>query len=420
MSAADYSKYLQFELTSADGSKTIDISAGIGGDFMFYEDIFSPVVTAKVLVMDAGKNSINGKKYNEALYAGLPIVGGETAKIQIRNQSNQILDLQSMICFKPGDLNTKDNVEVFTLSFISKEYFNNENHRIARKLKEKPTHEHVQDILNTEFKTKKQLSYDPATSNFSYQGNNRKPFTVIMHMAVKTVGDKPEQSSGYVFYETRRGYNFRSLDKLSAQPPGKPYLLSGQMQSQYDPQGVDVDRKILRYQELQSKNLIQKSQYGAFSAKRYTFNAFNASIEDGKTDFDWEKATDIDLLGKDRYQPPEGLFDNATRFYVALQDNQSLTDTDKLNVDFSDSIAQSPFRYNALFTQVLNITVPSNFDLHAGDVIAVEIPKVGCNYEVDENLSGKYLIKEVCHHITESRSYSHLKLIRDTRGRKSN
>lgn len=45
MSASEYSRILQFEITSKDGQKTVDVSAGFGGYFVFYEDIFSPVMT---------------------------------------------------------------------------------------------------------------------------------------------------------------------------------------------------------------------------------------------------------------------------------------------------------------------------------------------------------------------------------------
>lgn len=79
----------------------------------------------------------------------------------------------------------------------------------------------------------------------------------------------------------------------------------------------------------------------------------------------------------------------------------------------------SPSRYNLLFTQVLNITVPSNFDLHAGDVIGVDVPKIGCNFEFDDNLSGNYVIKELCHYIDDANSFTSLRLVRDTQGRKT-
>ena len=95
---------------------------------------------------------------------------------------------------------------------------------------------------------------------------------------------------------------------------------------------------------------------------------------------------------------------------------QELTDRLSVNIDYSVFDVQGPLAYNSIFSQILNITVPQNLNLHAGNTIVVNIAKAGCQFEYDEKLSGKYLIKEVCHHVTNSRSYSHLLIVRDTLG----
>ena len=75
-------------------------------------------------------------------------------------------------------------------------------------------------------------------------------------------------------------------------------------------------------------------------------------------------------------------------------------------------------RYNLLFTQALNILVPCNLDLKAGNVIKCELPRIqeGQSREIDLELSGYYLIKEVRHHIEVGEVTTSLKLIRDSYG----
>ena len=75
-------------------------------------------------------------------------------------------------------------------------------------------------------------------------------------------------------------------------------------------------------------------------------------------------------------------------------------------------------RYNVLFTQSLTIMIPSNTNLHAGDIIECNFPKTTTskNKEYDQQQSGLYMIKELCHHFDTSGSYTSAKLIRDTFG----
>ena len=64
-------------------------------------------------------------------------------------------------------------------------------------------------------------------------------------------------------------------------------------------------------------------------------------------------------------------------------------------------MAKSFARYNLLFTQSLNMTVPCNTKLKVGDVIAAVFPRVtssSVNKDKDPDQSGKYLIKSLRHH----------------------
>ena len=81
--------------------------------------------------------------------------------------------------------------------------------------------------------------------------------------------------------------------------------------------------------------------------------------------------------------------------------------------------SQAIMRYNVLFTQTLSVVVSSNTNLRAGDVITCKFPKIssGDKEEFDEEQSGIYMIKELCHHFDTTNSYTSLKLIRDTFGR---
>ena len=88
------------------------------------------------------------------------------------------------------------------------------------------------------------------------------------------------------------------------------------------------------------------------------------------------------------------------------------------NADPMKYQSQALSRLNTLFTQVLDMTVPSNTNLRAGDIIKCQFPQnsVGNTNEYDSDLSGLYMIKAVCHLFNGDGSWSILRLVRDTYG----
>ena len=138
MSASEASLYEEIILESNDRSKSVDIKLGtISIDY--YEDLFSPTITAQVLVVSSGGAVPTTNKEGESepdtmdsVYSGLPIRGGERVSIKIANNTDKNL---------PIEFNTPDtylyvsNVsrqftdgakELFTLELVSREAITNE------------------------------------------------------------------------------------------------------------------------------------------------------------------------------------------------------------------------------------------------------------------------------------------------------
>lgn len=420
-SATERSIINKFLLTSADGERQVDISAGIAGDFYFYEDIFSPVMTAKTLMMDTGRTRIDGDKYNESFMSALPLKTGENVEIVIENQRNQTLNL-SLKVFEASQVFQQDDKNLIFFNFISPDHFKSESTRVYRKLPAQNTTENIRSILVDDLGSDVAFRGSPSSSAFSYQGNSRKPFTVIMDICPRTSSEENGKSAGFFFYRTREGYNFRSMIDLINQPISETYTYGGTADDVYEPKTPfgrqDPQKRILKYRQVQTDNLDSKAMFGAYGAKRYNFKSYGDGLDpDTKSTFDYEDFDATSFFGNDTYEPPADATDlKFTRQYISIQDMQGLTDRVNVNFDHSVFDIQGPITYNSIFSQILNITVPQNLNLHAGNTIVVNIAKAGCQFEYDEKLSGKYLIKEVCHHVTNSRSYSHLLIVRDTLG----
>ena len=95
-------------------------------------------------------------------------------------------------------------------------------------------------------------------------------------------------------------------------------------------------------------------------------------------------------------------------------------DPAKRNADPAKTTSQSMMRYNQLMTQVIDITIPLNVKINAGSTIRCEFPALETaeRKEADPETSGLYMIKELAHYFDGQGSYSKLKIVRDSFGRK--
>lgn len=105
---------------------------------------------------------------------------------------------------------------------------------------------------------------------------------------------------------------------------------------------------------------------------------------------------------------------------VRIADTGVLDNTEEISTpsgrDNAD-MAKAAARYNLLFTQALNMVVPCNINLKAGDIIYCEFPAIQLsNSKIDEEQSGNYLISQVRHHFEGTQMISSLNLIRDSYG----
>ncbi|QPX48007.1 tail protein [Synechococcus phage S-SRM01] len=434
------SLYDELILESNDRSRSVGL---IGGAILFeyFEDVFSPTITAKIKIVDNGnviasQNNPDGDK--QSIYNGLPLRGGERLSLKIAGNSstNPGLDFSKRVedyfyVSSITDVISESNRESFTLHLVSREAITNETSRVGKKFKvNSRISDSVENILRDYLKTNKIGKIDKSSNKYGFIGNLRKPFTILVWLASKGVPEKSgSATAGFLFYQTQDGFQFRSIDDLLDQSPKAIYTYT-QSQESYDDSNkkLNNDFNILNYYVEKNQNLIEKLRLGTYASQRMFFNPLDFSFSkeaDGK----FRQSNYVgktNNLGSQIKLPPlsEGsdltLGDVPTRIITAVYDVGTLdpaTSTD-INSDQREYQSQSLMRYNILFTQTLSIIVPSNTNLRAGDIIECKFPKISQSdtKEYDTETSGLYMIKELCHHFDISRSYTSMKLIRDTFG----
>ena len=192
MSAINKSLYEKFIIESVDGSKTADISGGVVS-FNYYENLFSPMITAKVVVVNTGNTIMGDDGILQSLYNGFPLTGGERVVIKIsgNSASNDGLDFSDSPnrYFYVGSITNvliKEEKETFTLNLVSREAITNETIRVGKRF---PTSQKisdsVKDICKNYLSSDKLYDVDETQNPYGFIGNMKKPFTVITWLASK-------------------------------------------------------------------------------------------------------------------------------------------------------------------------------------------------------------------------------------------
>ena len=439
MSASKSSSYEILTLESNDQQRTVDIRTGtVSVDY--YEDIFSPTITAKIKVANTGtsiapKDNPDGPK--QSIYHGLPLRGGERLRMKILDRGDGKLGLDfatdpSKYLFVSSitDVVSETQRESFTLNLVSREAITNETTRVIKKYNTGSTIDNsVKSILRDILKTDKfsDQSIEKAQNKYGFVGNLRKPFSVLVWLASKSVPESSgDATAGFFFYQTQDGFNFKSIDGLISQEPKATYIESQVNRGDTE---RNNDFIISDYYTDKNQNLLEKLRLGTYCSQRMFFNPLDFSFtnpSEGKFQFE-SYSKKIKNVGGKKLELPliaddsnKQLGEVPTRILSAVVDIGTMekdVSTEK-NADPGEYQAQAIMRYNVLFTQTISMTVPCNTNLRAGDTINCLFPKIskdsGDEFDLDQ--SGLYMIKELCHHFEPERSFTSMLLIRDTFG----
>ena len=411
-----------FTIQTLDGKTTVDVTNSCLF-FDYFEDILSPCVTAIAQLMNSS-----------SLFNILPIRGGEKVTISVDTAFGEFV-LDDLYVYKVSNLDAQHSNEMFTLNLVSREGLTNETSR-CETIYRGNLQTTVTKILKDDLKTKKYKSENiEGTSNdYSFIGNNRKPFHVLTWLGPKAVpangqnsgtsGEEARGTAGFLFYENKDGFNFRSIDSLvsstkiqtnSADKENIPYYLFTQV---IEENQTKTNFNILNYNYEKNIDLMKSLRVGMYVNKTYFYDLYSNTLD--LYTYKVKNQVKSKLGGAESIAVSDEFGDSISRIMVRTSDRGALkTDgsvSDKLRS--GADMAMSYSRYNLLFTQALNMVVPCNVNLKVGGIIHAEFPRIdrSTNMTSDEEQSGYYLVKELRHHFEGGQMVTSLRLIRDSYG----
>ena len=486
-------------------------------DFEYHESIESPFLRCDFTIIDAVDFNLN-------------LLGGERIFIDLVTHNAKEVKLEVIMqIYKIGSISKLERQQMYILHTVSPEMYFNEINKVFKAFGP----ESLKDVSNIpKFIVEEYLkphNDKVTTSNFedhsklTFISPSWRPTDAIAYLSDKvtrTKGSKgSDKQSGFLFFETSKGFHFKSIDGLAEQKAlDFPY--------RYTQGGVDPDDKdgqgylIESIQYPDRANHLKNLRMGTYKTvtlgisfpmptdshvQQPTGSSGNLVVEDAsKSDTDTQ--ADTSAKGKadpsasstapsGTIQPPltttyhrtfgkastienEVPFDlptmlpkdvlekastPATRFKMRalpgmkniqganaaqIKQDQNITRTD--NVTTTTTTTQKSYpqldnlngnkpqgasamkdqsqhsiqvatyaasRYNLLNAIQLNLIVPGNTALHAGDIINVTIPssaEEGRNVREDFKYSGKYLIAGLTHVWKSEGVTTRLSLVRDS------
>ena len=442
----------EYELITieSDQGVTIDLRLGVVS-FQYYEDLFSPTVTAKMIIISTS-GVVSDDKTNkiESLYNGLPIRGGERVAVRIKGNSNVNKGLQFdtpetyLYVSKISNVIRDGQKEIFVLHLVSREAITNEVTHVNRKFDSYSLIDaHVKDILKNDLKVKPNKyigNIDSASNKYGFLGNLKTPFQILVWLASKATPQTQGSGgfTGYFFYQTQDGFNFRSIDSLIRDGlDGRTARTDFKATREYthkqftDYINESGDFNILAYSIRRNNDLLRKLIIGQYSNFTASFNPYTGAfsqVDEGtfnlKDILNQPKGKSIATLGDVPEVPTllsddgMGLGELPSRIMSVVKDVGTLSK--KASKEQSSAVNETQkealIRYNLLFQQVVRIVIPLNTNLQAGELVKLNFLGAPEGSTYDRKQSGYYLIKELCHAFDTEQSVTSMTVIRDTFG----
>ena len=270
--------------------------------FIHRESLVSPFMSGVLAISDSA-DFLNGLDMdgNQS-----PIEGGEIVKITVKTPVSQSEDGETYEykIWKIGNRISINKKQAYALALVSEEALLNETTRVlgripsggqnAEEVPEKSISDIVYDLVKTKIglESSKPLFREPTKFKQVIIGARRRPFDIISSLSEKAVSTKGKTgnttnsssdasetketikgTAGFFFWETKRGYNFFSVDALCDEPDGifaapdlKSEIHTGYQEKIANAEGVDtrsVISKITFTSEIDTMSALRKGKYSS-------------------------------------------------------------------------------------------------------------------------------------------------------------
>ena len=389
-----------------------------------FENIYTATISGDIVIKDTTN-----------IVQNLPIIGEERLILKIQTpqsaptpETTVDYTRSPMIIYKINAQYLEgETSQIVSLQFGSLEGIRNTTSRISQSYSGQPS-EIVEKILRDEsyLKSKKTFYFEPTANLAKVVFPNVRPFKCISHLSNISNSQLNNASPSYLFYETTKGFHFRTYDSMCREEP--KFFFKENVGSQLNPQGV-VDPQmnldtLINYQRVSSKDTAKNLNSGMISSKLITHDVYNKRVDLYKYDYlsnfdrdihpDNGESTPIISEAKD----PDTLksltdYEDTKLFVVSTASGYSFEESGNYPYQ-SDNLNQTLQRKRARKQQfengtILNIEVNGQTFIQAGDKVNLQIGATSAVTDTkdDVQLTGNYIVTHLRHTFTKSQQIKH-------------
>jgi len=382
------------------------------------ESIFEPVITV-VATFAATEKVISLMRAR----------GTERASLSVSHPSG-ILKFDNLRIGGMSEVNTTSTATVFRVLFTHADAFLNEQNRLTTRFDNTTKiSTHVNTILLSNLKTTNNIFVEDTANADGFYGNYWTPFKAIYWLckrSLSTVGSTDgtgTDRAGFLFWMTKGGYMFKSVDAL-AQRSKEESVLEFTQSEVIDETASTSNFNIYNPRFERDQDIIEQMQKGLYNDAANYYNVFSLGEPVGQN-LNWnEVAKRQTHFGDGIDELDFGINENggfqSVQFFVdgTMNVDGKISYDNVGNGEFNPHkvITQSRMKYLSMKTISLRITIPYNLDvkLEAGSPVKVNL--LNSNNGIDNDRSGMYLVKDLRHSWEPDQAFTHLRLIRDTYG----
>jgi len=404
-----------------------------------YESLFSNAITGSLVIAD----TLN-------LIANLPIQGTERLSFKLStpgaHKASHIVDCTEesghpMYIYKLTDRQQAvDGMQVYTLHFCSREFLRNLRTKVSQSYSGR-IDQMVSSIFGDEnyLDSRNQLNFQKTRNQDKIVIPNMKPFSAINMLAKRALGNN-SKSAGYYFYETTKGFHFRSWESMCVDDMGNPRPVKQVFR--YMPMKIvdpEIDNKMLHdYTSVEAYSFLNNfhdvasnTALGTYGHRVITHNIFDKSynIKDYNYHNSFEETKHTDGPNPVVVDTPVDFDDKRISEYpesrVTVQPTSQFVhneDTGMFGTDVSldgktegERVSQS----NQIIAGTrLNLQVKGQSYLQVGDVIQFDIisveNKLNTDGKLDPQYSGRYIILKLRHRVADSEYIQTIECVKDS------
>jgi len=382
-----------------------------------YEELFSNAISADITFVDT-------KDLSETL----PIIGNEYVRLEIgtpeeTNEGSIDFTKHTFVVYKILQEVDVNQGKMISLKLTTNEIFLNNRRRVSQSFTGAYS-EMVEKIFRGEnyLNCDKQLKLEDTVGGFSFVVPNMHPFDAINSIAQRSLSRF--ETSSYIFYETTRGYNFRSIESLFEEGPVMEYNVGeGDIHEKkgVNPQEVNLNQ-IESEKIISSNDILNGIRTGLYASKMILHDSFNKTYSETPFSYkeSFSKGNDVETLGGGQGKPLfplESVLDTQGNTVSDYSDSlvtvQSSTGPDSFHTGTYPEF-RTPYgkvnpgsdilnRFSKL-SQIANgisyyLEIVGNTGIEVGQLLELNIPKnqTDAGELYNEKVSGRYIIKKLKH-----------------------